>query len=44
MTGGQTPTFNLDHVIETLRNGVRRADVFMGIGLNAAEADPERAT
>lgn len=40
MTGGQTVAFNLDHVIEILRNGVRRADVFMGIGLNAAEADP----
>jgi hypothetical protein len=40
MTEGQTVTFNLDHVIEILRNGVRRADVFMGIGLNAAEADP----
>lgn len=32
--------FNLDNVIEVLRNGVRRADVFMGIGLNAAEAQP----
>ena len=40
MAEGQTVTFNLDHVIEILRNGVRRADVFMGIGLNAAEADP----
>jgi len=40
MTEGQTATFNLDHVIEILRSGVRRADVFMGIGLNAAEADP----
>ena len=40
MSEGQTITFNLDHVIEILRNGVRRADVFMGIGLNAAEAEP----
>ncbi|WP_321337163.1 hypothetical protein [Breoghania sp.] len=40
MTEAQTVTYNLDHVIEILRNGVRRADVFMGIGLNAAEADP----
>ncbi len=35
MTEGQTVTFNPDHAIEIPRNGVRRADVFMGIGLNA---------
>ena len=33
-------TFNLDHVLEILRKGIRRADVFMGIGLNAAAHDP----
>lgn len=32
--------FNLDHVLEILRKGIRRADVFMGIGLNAAANDP----
>jgi hypothetical protein len=31
---------DLDRVLETLRRGVRRADVFMGIGLNAAEQTP----
>lgn len=31
---------NLDSVLETLRRGVRRADVFMGMGLNAAEQNP----
>lgn len=40
MAESRAVTFNLDHVIEILRNGIRRADVFMGIGLNAAEADP----
>jgi hypothetical protein len=40
MTEAQNIIFNLDHVIETLRKGVRRADVFMGFGLNAAEANP----
>jgi hypothetical protein len=40
MTEGPTVMFNVDHILEILRNGVRRADVFMGIGVNAAEADP----
>jgi hypothetical protein len=40
MSKQQTITFNLDHVLEVLRKGVRRADVFMGIGLNAATHDP----
>lgn len=40
MSDGQTVTFNFKHVIEPLQNGVRRADVFMGIGLNAAEVEP----
>lgn len=40
MPDRRTITFNLDHVFEILRNGVRRADVFMGVGLNAAEHDP----
>lgn len=31
---------DLDHVLEALRRGVRRADVFMGVGLNAAELQP----
>lgn len=31
---------DLDNVFETLRRGVWRADIFMGIGLNAAEQDP----
>lgn len=40
MSMQETITFNLDHVLEILRKGIRRADVFMGIGLNAATHDP----
>lgn len=40
MSKQETITFNLDHVLEILRKGIRRADVFMGIGLNAATHDP----
>lgn len=40
MSKPATVTFNLDNVLEFLRKGVRRADVFMGIGLNAAAYDP----
>lgn len=40
MTERQTIHLDLDHVLETLRRGVRRSDVFMGIGLNAAENNP----
>ncbi len=40
MSQPQTVVFNLDHVIEILRSGVRRADVFMGIGVNASVVDP----
>ena len=40
MTEAHAVMFNLDHVMEILRNGIRRADVFMGIGLNAARTDP----
>ena len=31
---------NFDHIIEILRKGIRRADIFMGIGLNASTHDP----
>lgn len=31
---------NLDAIVEVLRKGVRRADIFMGIGLNAATHEP----
>jgi hypothetical protein len=31
---------DFDRVLETLRKGVRRADVFLGVGLNAAEHNP----
>ena len=40
MAHGHALVMNLVQVMEILRNGVRRADVFMGIGLNAAEANP----
>lgn len=40
MTEPQSVSINLDHILEILRSGVRRADVFMGIGLNAASHDP----
>lgn len=38
----KTPTIHIDFdkVLETLRKGVRRADVFMGIGVNASEHTP----
>ena len=32
-------TFNIDHIIEPVAVGVRRAYVFLGLGLNAAN-DP----
>jgi len=31
---------NFDFILEILRKGVRRADIFMGIGLNAAAHEP----
>ncbi len=40
MTQQPPLVLNLDNVIEILRKGVRRADVFMGIGLNAAGHTP----
>lgn len=40
MADQQHISINLDDVLDLLRNGVRRADVFMGIGLNAAVHDP----
>lgn len=40
MTDPRQITLNLDHVMDILRKGVRRADVFMGIGLNAATQTP----
>ena len=42
MTQKQTVHIDLDKVLETLRRGVRRADVFMGMGLNAAEQNRHR--
>lgn len=40
MTDPQPININLDHIVETLRKGVRRADIFMGIGLNASTNAP----
>ncbi|MDI1343392.1 MAG: hypothetical protein PSV22_04720, partial [Pseudolabrys sp.] len=40
MSSVQTVHIDFDRVVETLRSGVRRADVFMGVGLNASEQDP----
>lgn len=40
MTEQQKIILNLDDDIEILRTGVRRADIFMGVGLNAAENTP----
>lgn len=40
MPEAQKAPVDLDRVLETLRRGVRRADVVMGIGLNAASHDP----
>lgn len=40
MTERQTIHIDLDRLLETLRRGVRRSDVFMGVGLNAAEHNP----
>lgn len=40
MTGPQPININLDRIVETLRKGVRRADIFMGIGLNASTHAP----
>jgi len=36
----QRININFDHILEILRKGVRRADIFMGIGLNASAHDP----
>lgn len=40
MTQTQSVHIDLDRVLEILRRGIRRADVFMGMGLNAAEQVP----
>lgn len=40
MTQVQKVHLDLDRILETLRRGIRRADVFMGMGLNAAEQHP----
>lgn len=38
----KTPTIHidLDQALEMLRLGIRRSDIFMGVGLNASEHDP----
>ncbi|MCD2185233.1 hypothetical protein [Rhizobium sp. GN54] len=33
-------TINFDQIVEVLDSGIRRADIFMGIGLNAAANNP----
>lgn len=40
MPKAEHKNFDLDRVLEILRKGVRRADVFLGVGLNAASHDP----
>lgn len=40
MAEKKTIHIDLDRVLEILRRGIRRSDVFMGVGLNAAEQEP----
>lgn len=40
MSEVQKATVDLDRILETLRRGVRRSDVVMGVGLNAASQTP----
>jgi hypothetical protein len=41
MAERKTIHIDFDRVLEKLRRGIRRSDVFMGIGLNAAEQNPQ---